>query len=59
MHAFVALHSGYEPVRLKLRQDEKVARRNWRKSWRKKEGRLVEVLKLINRKSFRPAGESK
>jgi hypothetical protein len=30
MHAFVALHSGCEPVRLTLRQDEKVARCNWR-----------------------------
>jgi hypothetical protein len=30
MHAFVALHSGCEPVRLILRQDEKVARCNWR-----------------------------
>jgi hypothetical protein len=30
MNAFVALHLGYEPVRKKLRQDEKVARRNWR-----------------------------
>ena len=30
MHAFVALHLGYEPVRLILRQDEKVARCNWR-----------------------------
>jgi hypothetical protein len=30
MHAFVALHSGCELVRLNFGQDEKVARCNWR-----------------------------
>ena len=41
MHAFVALHSGYEPVRLKFRQDKKVARCNWRSN-------LPKILALIH-----------